>query len=86
MSTVKTAISIEQTFLEQVDRLSHKLKMSRSQFFCLAARRLADQAETARLLQEINLANEDASLFKEDQKWLKRVNSYAKKRLKNEKW
>lgn len=85
MATIKTAISIEKSLLQEVDHLSQKLKISRSQFFCLAARQLTKTEETKALLQAINNAHDDP-ITREEKAWLNQVKQYHGKVLKKEKW
>lgn len=57
--TVKTAISIEESLLDEANRLSKKLHISRSKLFSLLLKQFAEQERNAQLLQQINKAYED---------------------------
>lgn len=54
MSTLKTAISIDEKTFRKVEALSRKLHISRSQFFTQAARYLVEKDENNELLRRIN--------------------------------
>ena len=56
MSTLKTAISIDEKTFRKVDALSKKLHMTRSQFFTQAARYMVEKDENCDLLRRINEA------------------------------
>jgi len=58
-STVKTAISIDRKTFRKVERLTRRLRISRSQFFTQAARHMIDRDENLELLRRINAAYED---------------------------
>jgi metal-responsive CopG/Arc/MetJ family transcriptional regulator len=56
MATIKTAISLEEPLFREVESLVRELRMSRSQFFALAAREYIEQARNRDLLNRINRA------------------------------
>ena len=60
MANIKTAISIEKPLFEQVDNLSHELKISRSRLFLLAAREFVNHHKNQKLLAAINEAQDDS--------------------------
>ena len=76
MSTVKTAISIDSEIFGQVERLSKKLHISRSQFFSQAARHLVTRDENLDLLKRINAAfepeSQSAGRLKEEKSYTRR--------------
>ena len=57
-STVKTAISIDRKTFRKVERLTRRLRISRSQFFTQAARHMIDRDENLELLKRIDAAYE----------------------------
>lgn len=54
MTTVKTAISVQQSLFDQVEALAKELRISRSRFFALAAAAYIQRHENRKLLQAIN--------------------------------
>jgi metal-responsive CopG/Arc/MetJ family transcriptional regulator len=56
MPNIRTAISIPESLLEQVDALAQKSKTSRSHIFVLAVEEYLRQIENQELLQAINAA------------------------------
>lgn len=56
MASVKTAISLEEPLFREVESLVRELRMSRSQYFALAARTYIEQARNRDLLNRINRA------------------------------
>lgn len=65
MRTKKTAISVQESLLEQVDLLALRMQLPRSQVFSLAAKEFIDRHENRRLLEEINAAYAD--IFDEEE-------------------
>ena len=59
METVKTAISIKKPLFEQIDRLAHEMKTSRSHIFSLAATEFIQRHKNRKLLEAINDAHDD---------------------------
>lgn len=60
MSYKKTAISLDEALLEQVDSLADELKVSRSRLFVMAVEELLQRHENRKLLQALNAAYNDA--------------------------
>ncbi|MBN1130749.1 MAG: ribbon-helix-helix protein, CopG family [Chitinispirillaceae bacterium] len=82
MSTLKTAISIDEKIFRKVDALSKKLHITRSQFFAQAARYMVERDENCDLLCRIN----DAYASDADEKLQIRVaKQYLGKRV-TERW
>jgi len=59
MTTVKTAISIQEPLFEQVENLAEELKISRSRVFSLAVEEFLRKYENLQLLEAINRAYAD---------------------------
>ena len=59
MASVKTAISLKQSLLEQVDALAQELNLSRSHLFALAAEEFIQHHRNQELLEKINSAYDD---------------------------
>ena len=60
MSTVKTAISLEQSLFQRADQHAASLKISRSRVIALALEDYLHRQENLTLLEEINTAYDDA--------------------------
>jgi metal-responsive CopG/Arc/MetJ family transcriptional regulator len=59
MATVKTAISIDKSLFEQVNRVADKLAVSRSNLFALAVEAFIQRYENEQLLRQLNQAYDD---------------------------
>ena len=59
MPGVKTAISLDEELLEEVDKLSHDLHVSRSKVFSMAVKDYLKKQENQSLLAQLNEAFED---------------------------
>ncbi len=59
MAYVKTAISLPETLLQQIDDLARELDISRSRLFALAAEELLQRYQNQKLLEAINAAYDD---------------------------
>ncbi len=60
MASIKTAISLQKSLLEQVDALARELDISRSRLFVLAAEEFMQRHENLKLLEKINAAYDDS--------------------------
>jgi predicted transcriptional regulator len=60
--SVKTAISINETLFEQVNKLADELKVSRSYLFVMAVEEFIERYENHLLLEQLNRAYDDPSL------------------------
>ena len=61
MSTIKTAISIDESLFEQAEALAQDLKVSRSRLFVLAMEDYLRRHHNREILEQINAAAEDQS-------------------------
>jgi metal-responsive CopG/Arc/MetJ family transcriptional regulator len=59
MAYIKTAISLKDTLLEQIDALAEELDVSRSRLFVLAAEEFIRRHQNQQLLESINAAYDD---------------------------
>ena len=59
MASIKTAISLQGSLLEQVDALARELDVSRSRLFALAAEEFIQRHKNQELLEAINAAYDD---------------------------
>lgn len=60
MAFVKTAISIQEPLLRQVDSLAHQMDIPRSQLFVMAVEEFIQQHRNRELLEQLNSAYADA--------------------------
>ena len=65
MASVKTAISLQKSLLDQVDQLAQRLDISRSHLFALAAEEFIQRCRNQELLEAINAAYDDSSDLEE---------------------
>ena len=54
MSSVKAAISVENSPLEKIDATAKNLHLSRSKFFAVAAKNYLNHIETQELIEKLN--------------------------------
>jgi hypothetical protein len=59
MANIKTAISIEEPILEQVDTLAKDLNVSRSRVFAIAVQEFIQRHRNIKLLEALNEAYDD---------------------------
>ncbi len=59
MTSVKTAISLQQPLFEQVEVLAKELQISRSRLFALAAEEFIQHYQNQKLLAALNAAYDD---------------------------
>jgi len=57
MSTIKTAISMDETLYKHVEKARKRMKVSRSKFCAEAIRRFVENLESQRISDEINPVN-----------------------------
>jgi predicted transcriptional regulator len=72
MSTVKTAISINEALFQRAEQLAQELQVSRSRLFAQAMEEFLSRRENKALLAAINEAHENG-LDEEEQAWLAAV-------------
>lgn len=78
MANVKTAISIDKSLFEQVNKLADKLEVSRSHLFVLAVEEFIQRYENEQLLRQLNQAYDDLPLADEEQILQGRRSSHRK--------
>lgn len=59
MTTIKTAISIEEALFERVERIAHEMEVSRSRLFVLAMEDFIRRRDYLKLQEAINDAYSD---------------------------
>lgn len=84
MTSVKTAISIQEPLFEQVEALASELNISRSRIFVLAVQEFIEKYNNRQLLAEINSAYDDLSDASE-QELLRRM-GYQQRKLVKGQW
>ena len=61
MANIKTAISLQKSLFDQVEKLAHELKVSRSRLFVMALEEYIHRYQNRRLLERINNAYQGQS-------------------------
>ncbi len=84
MASIKTAISLQGSLLEQVDALARELDVSRSRLFALAAEEFIQRHKNQELLEAINAAYDD-SPDEEEQAVLQKMR-HQHRRLVEKQW
>jgi metal-responsive CopG/Arc/MetJ family transcriptional regulator len=72
MAHIKTAISLQETLLQQLDALAQELDISRSRLFTLAAEEFLQRYQNQKLLETINAAYDDNMPDAEEEELLQR--------------
>ena len=83
MASIKTAISLQGSLLEQVDALARELDVSRSRLFALAAEEFIQRHNNQELLDAINAAYDD-SPDEEEQAVLGKMRHQHKRLVENQ--
>ena len=78
MANVKTAISINKTLFEQVNKLADALEVSRSYVFVLAVEEFIQRYESEQLFQQLNQAYDDMPLALDEQSLSGRRSAHRK--------
>ncbi len=78
MANVKTAVSLQEELLEQVDALANEMKVSRSRVFMLALKDYLLRHENQQLLEKINRAYQDAP-DADEQKLIRKMQRHQRK-------
>jgi len=85
MSAVKTAISLEERLLSQIDAAAEELELPRSRVLAMAAEEFLRRRESARLLAELNAAygdeNDDMA---EEKAWRQRAKPHHRRLVEGE--
>lgn len=85
MTTIKTAISIEEGLFHRADELAEELELSRSRLVALALERLIFYYETRKLVEKLNESYADGPT-EEEQIWLDRMAAVYAETLEEEEW
>ncbi len=83
MATIKTAISIDEGVFNEVETMTKKLHISRSQFFSQAARYMIDRKKNKELLQKINAVYDCLQEGNDEKNQRNQERNYALKRIRN---
>lgn len=85
MPGVKTAISLDEELFNRVDKLAHKLHVSRSRVFTIAVQDYLHKQENKSLLAQLNEAYSDRP-SDEERKVSKSMNAKHRKIREHEPW
>jgi metal-responsive CopG/Arc/MetJ family transcriptional regulator len=83
MSVIKTAISIDKSLFEKINKLADEIKLSRSQIFSQAVKYFVDKRDNLELVRKINRAYSDV-LDEDEAKRLEKSEQRYKEILKEE--
>jgi metal-responsive CopG/Arc/MetJ family transcriptional regulator len=83
VTTVKTAISIDEDIFHEVQTMTKKMHISRSQFFSQAARCMIERKENAGLLRKIDEAYGAIRESEEEKAQRTSERKYALKRIRH---
>jgi predicted transcriptional regulator len=75
MSTVKTAISLQESLFKRVDQLAQELDMPRSHIFVLAVEEFIERHDSRKLLETINEAYGEM-LDREEERYRSRMRQH----------
>lgn len=85
MANVKTAISLGEPLLKQVDSVAQEMKIPRSHLFVLAVEEFLQRRENERLLEAINKAYSEPP-SEEEELYLQAIQRDYAEMLGDEKW
>lgn len=83
MAVIKTAISIDESLFDKINRLSEEIKLSRSQIFSQAVRYFIERKNNLELVRKINRAYSDV-LDEDEMEQLEKSKRKYKEILKEE--
>jgi metal-responsive CopG/Arc/MetJ family transcriptional regulator len=78
MATKKTAVSLEETLLEQVDTLAEELNVSRSRLFVMAIEEFLQRHHDRQMLEAFNTVYDDQPSPDEQELYQRRRARYRK--------
>ncbi len=83
MATIKTAVSLDKTLFDQVNKMAQILNIPRSRLFALAAKEFIQKHQNQKLLDAINSAYDDIS-DSEEQKVYSKMRNKHRRMVKNQ--
>ena len=85
MAYIKTAISIDEDVFKDVQRVIHKIHISRSRLFEIAARDWLKKQQQKLLIQQINSAVEQDTFDEQDRRQMELMRDHQRKLVQG-KW
>jgi predicted transcriptional regulator len=85
MTTIKTAISIEESLFQKAEELAAEMQVSRSRLFALALEDFIAHTDTEKLINQLNDIYADG-LTGEDETWLEAARQTYVEVLGDESW
>jgi metal-responsive CopG/Arc/MetJ family transcriptional regulator len=85
MTTIKTAVSLEQNLFKQVEEVAGEMQVSRSRFFALAIEAYIERYETQKLVMALNEAYAHG-LTQEEQQDMQAMQSLETELWEDEGW
>jgi metal-responsive CopG/Arc/MetJ family transcriptional regulator len=86
MPGVKTAISLEESLLNQVNKLANNMHVSRSKIFTLAVKDYLKKQENIKLLAQLNAAYADDLPSQEEKSISEAMHRKQRKIVEQESW
>lgn len=81
MPTIKTAVSIEQSLFEEIDRLAQEMQVPRSRIFALAVEEYLERRRNQQLLEALNQVYDESPLTAEEEAVLEAMRSQQRQTL-----
>lgn len=85
MTTIKTAVSIEESLFYQADELAEELQVSRSRLVSMALERLIREFQTKKIVDKLNEVYADGPT-EEEKFWLDQMAKVYAETLEEEEW
>ena len=85
MSTIKTAISLQESLFHKVEQVTAELNITRSRFFAMAVEKFIRDYENKKTLELLNEIYADG-LDNEDEHLVASMRKYAHKVVEKEEW
>lgn len=85
MTTIKTAVSIEESLFNQADELAEELQVSRSRLVSLALSAFIEQYETQKIIDKLNEVYAGGPV-QEDEEWLEAARQTYLEVIGDEQW
>jgi metal-responsive CopG/Arc/MetJ family transcriptional regulator len=83
MASVKTALSLQKSLLDDMEAISQQMNISPSQLAAIALEEFVDRYQSRQMLEQINTAYADAP-DQDEQKLLRGMRRYQRQILEND--
>ena len=75
MSSIKTAVSIDESLYDEAEKLASEMKLSRSRLYSLALALFIERQESRRILDSLNSAYDATPMTPEERRVLEAMSS-----------